>query len=391
MNGKLGVTAALGIGAGLMYWFDPTTGRRRRLRAAERATRLGHAGAREVDMTARDIGHRLYGRAVETKARLRREEVSDGVLAQRVRSRLGRIVSHPGAINVAACEGCVTLSGPILTHEVARLIGAVRGVRGVQEVMSDLQVHDAPSSIPALQEGRPRVRDLDISCTTWPNATRGAVGAIGAGIVGLGALSQHRFLRALGLLAGGGMIARAATNEPLLHRLGVRRGKRAVIVDKTITINQPVAQVFSCFSDFSGFPHFMTHVRSVTPSGEGRFRWVVDGPAGVPVSWEAQVTRLVPDQLVAWRSVPESLVKNAGRVVFTPVGEDATRIEIHMSYNPVIGVFGHLVAKFFGVDPKHQLEDDLVRMKSYLETGKTPRDAADKTSHGFGRNAHLVH
>jgi uncharacterized membrane protein len=32
---------------------------------------------------------------------------------------------------------------------------------------------------------------------------------------------------------------------------------------------------------------------------------------------------------------------------------------------------GHLVAKLFGADPKHALDDDLGRLKSLLELGKT--------------------
>jgi hypothetical protein len=33
----------------------------------------------------------------------------------------------------------------------------------------------------------------------------------------------------------------------------------------------------------------------------------------------------------------------------------------------------------FGVDPKHEMDDDLMRMKSYLETGVPPHDAAGLT------------
>lgn len=47
-----------------------------------------------------------------------------------------------------------------------------------------------------------------------------------------------------------------------------------------------------------------------------------------------------------------------------------------MSYQPAAGTVGHVVAKLPGDDPKHQLDDDLVRMKTYLETGKPPRAAA---------------
>lgn len=36
---------------------------------------------------------------------------------------------------------------------------------------------------------------------------------------------------------------------------------------------------------------------------------------------------------------------------------------------------GHIVAPLFGVDPKSQMNDDLVCMKSRMETAKVPSDA----------------
>ena len=47
-----------------------------------------------------------------------------------------------------------------------------------------------------------------------------------------------------------------------------------------------------------------------------------------------------------------------------------------MSYSPPGGALGHAVAKFFGADPKSEMDEDLMRLKAALETGKTPRDAA---------------
>jgi hypothetical protein len=36
---------------------------------------------------------------------------------------------------------------------------------------------------------------------------------------------------------------------------------------------------------------------------------------------------------------------------------------------------GHAVATLFNVDPKQQMDDDLARLKSTIETGHPPRDA----------------
>jgi hypothetical protein len=39
-------------------------------------------------------------------------------------------------------------------------------------------------------------------------------------------------------------------------------------------------------------------------------------------------------------------------------------------YNAPAGALGHAVAKLFGADPKSELDDDLVRLKSLIEYGK---------------------
>jgi hypothetical protein len=47
-----------------------------------------------------------------------------------------------------------------------------------------------------------------------------------------------------------------------------------------------------------------------------------------------------------------------------------------MSYQPPAGLLGHLVAALFGADPKSKMDADLLRMKTLVETGHVPHDAA---------------
>lgn len=80
---------------------------------------------------------------------------------------------------------------------------------------------------------------------------------------------------------------------------------------------------------------------------------------------------------MAWRTVPGATVAHAGMIQFERVN-GGTRLDIKMSYSPPAGVFGHVVAKLFGADPKTELDEDVLRMKTFLETGKAPRGAAAK-------------
>jgi uncharacterized membrane protein len=47
-----------------------------------------------------------------------------------------------------------------------------------------------------------------------------------------------------------------------------------------------------------------------------------------------------------------------------------------MSYTPPAGAIGHGLALLLGADPKSQMDEDLARMKAFIERGSMPREAA---------------
>ncbi len=120
----------------------------------------------------------------------------------------------------------------------------------------------------------------------------------------------------------------------------------------------------------------MRNVREVRDLGDGRSHWIVTGPAGTEVEWDATITRLESNKVLAWKTVPGSIVEHAGIIHFQPNPDGSTRVHIRLSYNPPAGALGHVVASLFGADPKSEMDEDLVRMKTFIETGKLPRDAA---------------
>ena len=145
----------LALGAGLasaaFTFLDPQRGAARRAmlrdKTASALRRLGrHARGQLLDARLR-----LRGRAHELRARLREREVDDAVLEDRVRAQIGRVVSHPRALRVAALDGCIEVSGPVLAHEVDALLEGIRSVRGVKAVAQQLDIHDEPGREPALQ------------------------------------------------------------------------------------------------------------------------------------------------------------------------------------------------------------------------------------------------
>lgn len=149
----MGLLAALFVvlGAGLMYFLDPRGGRRRRALLRDQLAKAVNRSQDRVEALSKDVPNRAKGAVLEAQKRLQPEEVDDPTLAARVRAKMGRVVSHPGAINVLANQGHVTLSGHVLANEVQPLIATVRDVPGVAHVENQLQVDAEAANIPDLQ------------------------------------------------------------------------------------------------------------------------------------------------------------------------------------------------------------------------------------------------
>jgi uncharacterized membrane protein len=368
---RLFIAGAIGLGAGTMYFLDPDRGTRRRALVRDRSVHALHRLQSFADKGRRDLGYRARGLYAGARGLFRHEIVPDELLVQRVRSAMGRAVSHPHAIEVAAADGVVTLRGNVLAGDVRSLLSRVSAVPGVAAIEDHLDVHTQAEGIPALQGGyrRPGARNAQ-----WTPVTRLAAGAIAASGVAWGLVRRDR-LGAFAAGAGAALLVRDVANRPLSRLLGIGAGRRAVDFHKTITVRAPVDDVFAFFSNIEGFPRFMSHVKEVRRKGDGRYRWVAAGPAGIPVAWDGEITELIKNQVVAWRSVPGAAVENAGIARFEPNPDGSTRLDIRMSYNPPAGALGHLVASLFGADPKHAMDEDMVRFQSILERGKT-------TAHG---------
>ncbi|HEX6615034.1 MAG TPA: SRPBCC family protein [Gemmatimonadales bacterium] len=373
------LTVGLALGAGLMYLLDPNRGARRRNTMRDKVVHARRLAREGWDATSHDLANRSRGLAAAARSRLSPDGADDWVVEQRVRAALGRVVSHPSAIAVNASEGRVTLSGPVLADEVEGLLACARTVRGVEAVENRLAVHESGEHVPALQGGRTGTgTQSELRRENWTPSLR-LLASLGGGGLAIWGLQRGGVLGAAAGAAGLALLARGSTNTPLDRLVGVGGGRRAVDLQKTITIHAPADRVFAFLTEWERWPQWMSHVREVsgrgTVRGRERTHWVVDGPLGVPVRWDAITTGIVPNEEIAWKTEDGAAVAHAGMIRLVPL-DDATRVELRMSYNPPAGVLGHAVAASFGRDPKRQLDDDLARLKTTIETGHAPRDAA---------------
>jgi gas vesicle protein len=202
------------FGGAAMYLFDPDRGRRRRALIRDQAVKAQTTAREIVEDGRKDVANRATALTQRAGSLFRRRASTDDTVAQRVRSKMGRYVAHPGAVEVSASAGRVTLSGSILSHEHSELVEAIRKVRGVTDVDDQLSVFERSEGISALQgSGRVRGERLDFTQTHWSPAARMAGAGAGAllAVMALRGGVRGMLYGALGTL----LLIRTGRNEPL--------------------------------------------------------------------------------------------------------------------------------------------------------------------------------
>jgi uncharacterized membrane protein len=142
---------------------------------------------------------------------------------------------------------------------------------------------------------------------------------------------------------------------------------------RSIIVKGSPSELYHLWADVESFPRFMNNVKSVTRTGDSMTHWVVEGPFGRDVEWDAETTRMEEGKRIAWNSKDGSDVKTSGQVVFTQMPHDETQVTVTLQVAPQ-GALSGAVAGFFG-KPEEALEEDLRRFKAYAEA-RQPAGAA---------------
>ena len=138
-------------------------------------------------------------------------------------------------------------------------------------------------------------------------------------------------------------------------------------IRKVIDVAASQEKVFEFWSDYENFPRFMSRVRHVRALEGGRSHWLASSPTNAPIEWTSELTNVVPNSLIEWRTEPGTSVRHVGKVRFDPDGDQGPRVSVRLCYLPSGGALGQALAVI--VDPKGDMEADLRRMKRLLESG----------------------
>jgi len=371
MGKWIGAAAA---GALLMYIFDPERGRARRSYAAHAVRDAGlHTGdaiggllrsATASLNAARDSASAAYARA-DAMATRAGERIAD--TAHDLASSAADAASRTRGRIASAAEESRERSREL----EQRLERNTWEARGRMDARMDAEADRA----------RSRVREAATQARGWldelvnafdhrsPTLTNSAL--LGGGVLGLTGLARRS---PLGVVLGLGALALLAKSGGGARLVAMVRGQPAgsrIEVEKSIEIAAAPEEVYDAWSNYDNFPRFMSHVSEVRDLGHRRSHWVVKGPGGSEYSWNAVMTEQARPDHMAWRSEPGSEIEQEGAVSFEPV-RGGTRVTVRMAYTPPGGVLGHGLARMLGADPKRQMDDDLARMKAFIERGVTP-------------------
>lgn len=149
--------------------------------------------------------------------------------------------------------------------------------------------------------------------------------------------------------------------------------ERGIHITKAVTINAPADRLYEFWRDLTNLPRVMTHLKRVDVLDEKRSHWVVEAPFGRTVEWDAEIINDERNELIAWRSLQDAEVHNAGSVRFIPMpGDRGTQVRVTIEYIPTAGRLGKLIASVFGDSPEQQVQEDLRHFKQILEAGEIP-------------------
>jgi uncharacterized membrane protein len=209
------------------------------------------------------------------------------------------------------------------------------------------------------------------------DATGVAAALIGGVLLHRGATGNCMVYRAMGVSTGSAdAVLDPPSRRDVTGRAATVNARKAIKVERSVTILRPRAELYAFWRDFENLPRFMEHLVSVQSDFGTRSHWVAKAPGSGTVEWDAVIVNDIPGELIAWKSVGQADVANAGAVNFSDSpGGRGTIVKVTLDYEPPAGRIGNLIARLFGEDPDRQVREDLRKFKQLMEVGEITTSA----------------
>jgi uncharacterized membrane protein len=203
-----------------------------------------------------------------------------------------------------------------------------------------------------------------------------AAALIGGALVHRGATGNCMVYRALGVSTDSADAVLDTPRRDVTGRAATVNARKARKVERTTTILCPRSELYAFWRNFENLPRFMEHLVAVEANGSKRSHWIAKAPGGGTVEWDAVLVNDIPGEVIAWKSIGEPDVANAGAVNFSDApGGRGTIVKVTLDYEPPGGRVGNLIARLSGEDPDRQVREDLRKFKQLMEVGEITTSA----------------
>ena len=179
------------------------------------------------------------------------------------------------------------------------------------------------------------------------------------------ALAAYGFKKGGLVGAAVGVVGAGLTATELAAAAGMPLTSTSREVREMIDVTASPEQAYEMWSRFEEFPRFMANVVEVRKTGEYTSHWVIEGPLGQRIEWDAKTTANEPGEFIAWRSTTAG-IDNSGEVHFERT-EQGTRILVVMIFGQPVGPIAAVVAKVTDSDPQALVSQGLHRFKQLIE------------------------
>jgi uncharacterized membrane protein len=150
-------------------------------------------------------------------------------------------------------------------------------------------------------------------------------------------------------------------------------------VEGNIEVQAPVQTVYEYWRNLENLPSFMSNIEEVRSTGPDTTHWVVKGPLGARLEFDARTTQDEPNSAIGWNTV-DGDVQTSGQVRFQELGPEQTRIDVTMNYaDPPGGKIGEVASKAVA-NPKIMMQQDLKNFKDIIEGTATPEEVQQRPS-----------
>jgi uncharacterized membrane protein len=173
-----------------------------------------------------------------------------------------------------------------------------------------------------------------------------------------------------GYLLYRGLTGHCSINNALnINRAGPER--RTITVQKSVTVNKPVDEVYRFWQEYDYLGRCMRQVQRSHAETEGLGHKMTRLFDKAGLEWDAEVVAERENHSVTFQSNPDAGMAHNGSVYFLEApGGRGTEVRLFLEYTPT-GLTAVLAKLFYEVTAQ-QLKETLRRFKQIMETGEFP-------------------